>query len=293
MKNRKAWLEERQSGIGGSDVAAILGISGAFNTSVGIWKSKLEPIADEKENRPDNESALMWWGQQLEDDIIRAYRVSTGNKVLSRKKIQELMSPHKVFKHPEKPWLIASLDGIAIENGEMIVLEAKYSDANHQRKWTQEEIPMPYYFQVQHYMHVTGLKMAHVAAKIGGWPQIRCYQIKRSDELIEMMDKPLRDFWFNNVVAKVAPDPSCIRDVMLINPEVIKGTAEATQKEIAAKKRADELKEQIKDLENEMDEQKTIIASRLGDKNLLVANDGATLMSVRVDKNGKRSFWLS
>ena len=38
--NREQWLEERKKGIGGSDVACILGMS-PYKTNVALWEEKV------------------------------------------------------------------------------------------------------------------------------------------------------------------------------------------------------------------------------------------------------------
>ena len=49
MNNRTEWLKERQQGIGGSEVAAVLGLS-KWSTPFDVWLEKTSPI----ENAPPN-----------------------------------------------------------------------------------------------------------------------------------------------------------------------------------------------------------------------------------------------
>ena len=56
---RKDWLDVRKTGIGGSDVAAVLGIS--------PWKSPLDVFLDKTgKSAPEPENDAMYWGTRLE-----------------------------------------------------------------------------------------------------------------------------------------------------------------------------------------------------------------------------------
>ena len=63
------WLKERQKGIGGSDVAAILGMS-PWRTPYQVWEEKTTPIDEtaEEDDRP-----ALYWGRVLEAPIPVSY----------------------------------------------------------------------------------------------------------------------------------------------------------------------------------------------------------------------------
>ena len=58
--SREEWLRYRKCGIGGSDVAAILGIS-KWNSAISLWLDKTNQT-----NEPVEENEAMYFGSLLE-----------------------------------------------------------------------------------------------------------------------------------------------------------------------------------------------------------------------------------
>ena len=97
---REKWLEFRRQGIGGSDAAAVLGIS-PFRTGVDLYYDKLGlPVAESEENW-----VAMEMGNLLEDLVARIFAKKTGLKVTPMK---------MMFQHPDHPWMLADLDRLVI-----------------------------------------------------------------------------------------------------------------------------------------------------------------------------------
>ena len=69
------WLKERQCGIGGSDVGAILGVN-KYKTPFEVYLEKTEPITEVGEH---SESA--YWGDQFEEVVAKEFEKRTGKKV--------------------------------------------------------------------------------------------------------------------------------------------------------------------------------------------------------------------
>ncbi|HQV23796.1 MAG TPA: YqaJ viral recombinase family protein, partial [Agitococcus sp.] len=68
------WLKGRQTGIGGSEIAAIVGLN-QYRTPMQVWESKVNPVQDEETSQP------AYWGTVLEDVVAKEYALRTGNKV--------------------------------------------------------------------------------------------------------------------------------------------------------------------------------------------------------------------
>ena len=97
---REKWLEFRRQGIGGSDAAAVLGIS-PFRTGVDLYYDKLgQPVEDDEQNWVAKEM-----GTVLEDLVARIFAKKTGLKVTPMK---------MMFQHPDHPWMLADLDRLVI-----------------------------------------------------------------------------------------------------------------------------------------------------------------------------------
>lgn len=160
MKDRTQWLEERRQGIGGSDVAAILGLS-PWKTPFQLYQEKRGESGDFSGNdRTD-------WGSRLEPTIRQWYADTTGRVV---------MVPNGIIKSPQHPYMQASLDGLT-ECGRIVEIKTARSGQDWGEPGT-DAIPEYYLTQVHHYMAVTGLEVADVPVSIGGAPPV-LYQVTR------------------------------------------------------------------------------------------------------------------
>ena len=246
--SREEWLEYRRMGIGGSDVAGVLGIS-KWSSPISIWLDKTGQ-AD-----PVEENEAMRWGTLLEP-IVRNQFADTTGKVVKKVKA--------ILQHPEYPFMLANVDGITTDDeGNPAILEIKTASEYVKDEWI-EHIPVYYQTQVQHYLCVTGLAKAYVAALIGG----NCFKIYELDadlELHQMLIAVEQDFW-NKVENGIRPDidgsdaSKAILDELFTggNQEkfVLPDEAEswidayftATADEDAAKARKQEASNHIKDL---------------------------------------------
>ena len=93
----KEWLEYRRRGIGGSDAAAILGIS-PFATARDLYYDKLKIV-------PFDDSESNWvakkMGHLLEDLVAEIFHVKTGYRIYQIK---------KMFYHPVHTFMLADID---------------------------------------------------------------------------------------------------------------------------------------------------------------------------------------
>lgn len=183
------WLAARKRGIGGSDAGAILGLS--------KWKSPLDVYLDKigsAEDTPDSER--MYWGRTLEDIVAAEYEKRSGNKVRRN---------NRIIAHKDHDFILANLDReIVGKNG---ILECKTS--GYSPDWGElgsTDIPEYYLAQVYHYMAVTDAEFADVAVLING-NDFRIYHIPRDQEIIDHLVEKEVEFWNDNVMAKVQPDP--------------------------------------------------------------------------------------
>ena len=177
--DKATWMEFRRKGIGGSDAAAIAGLS-KWKSPVAVWLEKTGQIQPEEAG----EAAL--WGQKLEDVVARHFSEVTGLKVQRR---------NAILQHPEHKHMLANVDRLIIcpELGKGI-LEVKTTSAYRKDAWEDDRVPDEYMIQVQHYLAVTGLSYAYIAVLIGG--QVYKHQfISRDDDIINYLIKIESDFW--------------------------------------------------------------------------------------------------
>jgi putative phage-type endonuclease len=171
------WLKERQSGIGGSDVGAILGVN-KYKTPFEVYLEKTEPITEVREQ---SESA--YWGDQFEEVVAKEFEKRTGKKV---------RRDRKHYKHKDYPYMVANIDRKIV--GENAILECKTANQFLANEWEEDEIPASYLLQVQHYLFVTGAELGYIAVLIGGQKFI-WKEVTRDEELIQMIIEAEKNFW--------------------------------------------------------------------------------------------------
>lgn len=188
--SRSEWLKWRTKGIGGSDVAAIAGIS-RFKSVYEVWLEKTgQAIPKEQEND------FTHFGNVLEPIVKKEFMRRTGLRVRAKKAL---------LQSSEYPFMLADLDGVINENGKMCIFEAKTASAYKQHIW-EEGVPEEYIMQVQHYMAITEADKAYVAAIVGG-NRFFCHEVFRDECLISQIIEMEKCFWNNNVLGGKEPLP--------------------------------------------------------------------------------------
>ena len=172
------WLEYRKNGIGGSDASVVCGIN-RYKSPVELWMEKTNCLA------PQEAGESAYWGTQLESLVRSEFTKRTGLDVKLVKQI---------LQSAEYPFMQANLDGICTDpNYGECIFEAKTDSAYKAGEW-ENSIPDEYMLQIQHYMAVTGFKVAYIAVLIGG-NTFRWLLVERDDELIAMLIQLEEEFW--------------------------------------------------------------------------------------------------
>ena len=266
MEDEARWHFERRLGIGGSDVAAILGIS-QYKTAYQVWQEKTGEA--EPEDLSDKDYVTV--GHMLEGVIAQLYTLKTGTR---------LDAPEKPYICRNSPWLRANLDFITIDNQRII--ECKTANAfSAKTQWGAsgtDIVPEPYLLQVMHYMHVTGIHEADLAVLIGG-NDFRMYPLEYHQALSDRVNQRLHDFWFNHVIAGVEPEPSNLQDLQQMYPKdngQIVVASDDVLEAIRAREKAVEMK---KEADETLKTQEAIIKKFMGENQLLLDADGSRLVS--------------
>lgn len=279
-KEPEKWLELRTTGIGGSDVGAIMGMN-KYASPLTIYLSK-KNVEGFKGN------AATEWGHILEDPIRKKAAEELGI---------EIISVPGMYTSIDIPYMNANLDGLChAENqvtigGESVEGLGGYEIKTSSRGegFTEDEIPDSYYCQVQHYMAVTNLPWFILTAFFMNTKRVRHYVIRRNDDFIYSRLLPAeKDFWENYVMANQAPEPIGVdaEDEYVKNLPVddVISLDEETENLIAQRM---EVQQQIKDLEQKESALKDSIVLKLS---ALSHSDSAT--AEKVNGAGER-FKLS
>lgn len=187
------WHAQRAKGVGGSDVAAIMGLN-KYRTPLDVWLEKTG------RSRPDDISGkpAIKVGNWLEPELRREFR--------SRHPGLRVYEPHAMFRSREHPCMQASLDGVVCDpsDGSRAVLEIKTVGESRGSDW-EDGVPSYYLTQVTHYLAVTRWPRAYVFALIGN-REFREVVVERNEEDIRAVVRACESFWSGYVLKGVMPE---------------------------------------------------------------------------------------
>lgn len=185
--DRQAWLAERRTGIGSSDVAAICGMS--------QWGGPLDVYCDKLGVLPDRPNESMRWGLKLEGVIAEAFTEETGLEVA--------IPRPAIYRNSQWPWMLASPDRVC-DTGDIVELKTARTAEGWGEPGT-DQVPEAYLLQVQHQLAcVPGSVNAHIAVLIGG-SDFRVYKVLYNTRIIAKLAKLTEDFW--KLVQSRTPPP--------------------------------------------------------------------------------------
>jgi putative phage-type endonuclease len=170
------WHLWRTYGIGGSDVAAILGLS-PWQTREALLNHKAthDPRFDRKKS--DRKTPAMQHGIDSEPRVRAMYEDLIGIKV----------TPCCIL-HDEWDWHKASLDGLNDLEDLIVEIKSPTSPRSH-RPAVAGIVPEHYYCQIQHQLSVAGIKRCHYVSwcehpDFSPSDQLRVVPVTRSDTYI-------------------------------------------------------------------------------------------------------------
>ena len=182
------WLELRKTGIGGSDAAAILGVS-RFKSPFGVYCDKLG-ISPPQEDNP-----VLRIGTYLEEYVARLFSEASGLKV------------HRVnttYRSSDHPFMLANVDRAIV--GEKAILECKTTTHRNNVDWDSGEIAPEYFCQVQQYLAVTGYDHGYLGVLFREDGAFKWFKIERDEQYIDALIQAEEAFW-DRVVNRLPPDP--------------------------------------------------------------------------------------
>ena len=186
--DRAAWLEQRRSGIGGSDAPVCLGISPfSSRAKLAAEKQGLVPMGDE-------ESELMTWGRKVEPLLIANFldqMTAAGEKAWMATPSGKLYRSAK----PGREVMMSTPDGQVIDPaGRRGSIECKLKIFGAS-EWDRFGVPEHVVAQSQHNADVADADFALVLALLDGY-RPRWKILERDDELLGDVIVPAElEFW--------------------------------------------------------------------------------------------------
>ncbi len=194
FESRNEWLGNRNKGIGGSEISAVVGRN-PYMDNVTLWEVKTgRRRADDISDKP-----YVRYGTQAEEHLRALF-------ALDFPQYKVMYEENNSFFNDPYPFAQASLDGwLEDENGRLGVLEIKTTEiirTGQREKW-KDRIPDNYYCQVCFYMAVMEADFAVLKAQLktdfGGdmLQETRHYHIERSEvqEDIDYLMQKGAEFW--------------------------------------------------------------------------------------------------
>lgn len=178
-ESRTEWLEARRSGLGGSDIGALLGLS-TFSSELEVYYSKVDGTEPEV-------TEAMEIGRNIEPWILRQWDSE-----------YSLVDDLVIIQSDERPYLLHSPDAL----GDGFGVEVKNIRSDH--NW--DPLPEFYMAQVQHGLLCSGLERWIVVALVGGQKLIT-REIEPNRELQGRIVEAAERFWNAHVLPKVPPEP--------------------------------------------------------------------------------------
>ena len=184
---RDEWLKERRGSIGGSDAAAIMGLS-EWSGPYAIWADKTGQIPE----KPDTEA--MREGRDLEQYVADRWMEETGKRCRRRT---------EMLRNPDYPFAHANVDRWVV--GEKAGLECKTVKPYDVKMYQEGRFPDRFYVQCVHYMAVTGAERWYLAVLVFG-TGLYTFTIERDEaEIAALMDAEAA-FW--EYVTSRTPPPA-------------------------------------------------------------------------------------
>ncbi len=277
MGANEEFLIKRQKYIGGSDVAAILGVS-PYKNAVDLWLDKITPPREDGRNWQAKAR-----GTRMEPYIVDMIREEHGITATRR---------GERYIDKELPFLASEIDFEYIDGAGVVQNgEIKTVHPFKKKEWGEEltdSLPLHYVAQVQHGLGVTGRQVCKVFALIGD--ELKPYVVERDDELIEAMRARCSTFWNDYVIPKVQPPldfqqpDSALETLKRLYPGTDGTVIEANPMDEHWRRVMEEAKDMAKHYDNIIAGARAHVLTRMGNATALSFNDGQSFIRKVIKK---------
>jgi predicted phage-related endonuclease len=304
--------ELRRTGLGGSDIAAIVH-ENAYKTTLDVFLSKVE-------GAEDPETARQRWGKKLEPNVRDEYAET-------HPQYQLVASPPR-YRAPSHDWWLAAPDFLVYESERYLALagamvspvaiaemrdartgasygtgvrpdffgEVKTHGFHGGQKYGEEEddIPRQYIIQANWYMYPAKVERTDFAVLIDTHLYRDHYRIYRDDKLCEVLAEAGQDFWHTAVKQRITPAPDgsdsrskWIRERLGRDNGVERVATPALELEV---RKLRTLKAELKRLEVDVATSAQVVQEAMGEAATLVGADGTILTTWKTNGRGNCKY---
>lgn len=291
FQNKQGWLDLRKRFTSGTESSVLLN-QNDFTSEYALFMDKTNQI-----NNDINDTTRMLWGRRLENEIRDGIAQDIGYKpsdilVCNTKYFYSGCdaklgaTPDAIFKQPTDK-VIDAFGKIVIGAG---IFEIKNVDGLiFKQKWTNNEPPLMYLIQIQHYMAVFGYQWAILGALVGG-NSTHVYYYERHEPTITAIKKASIKFWdnVNNNITPIIDNSEVTAEIIANKYAVVKETEadltsdnelpEVCEKYLKLKSEVSELNKEVRGL-------KSKIMDKLGENSAAIVN-GFYLKAPETKRNG-------
>lgn len=205
IKTREEWLEIRKSGLGASEVSAIVGMN-PYMTNIELWEYK----TGLKEPEDIGDKPYVKYGLEAEKHLRALFALDFPEYKVGYK-------DYDLVRNKKYPFILATLDGRLIERetGRKGVLEIKTTEIlkSMSRENWKDQVPDNYFVQCLHQLLTTGWEYVILKAQLKYnydgeiFLQTKHYHIERAEvkEDLEYLQEEAIKFW-EKVQKKECPD---------------------------------------------------------------------------------------
>lgn len=275
---------DRRKFLGGSDAAAVLGVS-PWKTPVQLWLEKTGRDAELEREDPDA-TRRKKRGVILEPFI----RQMTIEKLVDEGHDVKLVATNKRYTDRVDRFLSCEIDFELMLDGELVPVDAKSVDGRARLRWGEvgtDEIPIEYaaQFMAGLMIHPKAPRRTLVAA-LRGFDDVDLYWQERDEVTIEAMRAKMVSFWLENVKADKPPDPKTLADLRGLWPKPEPKGIQATDEILELVAGLKKIQADAADLKRAEDNIRFFLGRFIGDAAVL--RDGVRdLMTWELEERGR------
>jgi len=293
--DRSEWLRQRRSGIGGTDISAIIGLN-PWRTPLDVWRDKTGRDTSETIT-----AEAAYWGNALEDLVARRYAEVTGrqvqriNTMLRIDDTPAIANIDRSVINPEIAKRVRVLDdGHSLTTDRILECKTAHAMAsNRSDEWGvpgTDEVPEHYWLQVQWYLGITGADIGDLAVLFGGQKHL-IYTIEADRGLFDDLLETATIWWRDHIEADMPPEPSTADECRRVWKSHTAGKVNVADAQVVgALSRMAEIKAAIKEMQDELSGLETTVLKAFGDAEAL-EHGGRVLATWKQNKPSLRTDW--